>query len=411
MIKTVNEINTKIREGDAVVINAEELKTRLRDGETVSPGDVDVVTCGTCGVMSGTMAILTVPVAEPGAFRRADSITLNGVPAFPGPCPNEGLGLVDLVVYGTSHASPAYGGGNLFRDLADEKEIEVVAEAGGKTFEAEIYGDELPSARMITSRSAFRNYSAFVNQGKDPLHTIFSADPLAGDLSQATVSGCGEINPLQNDPEMRFLKAGAKVLLNGAEGLILGTGTRSSPEKPNLSVSADMAGMMPEYMGGFKTSAGPECITSIGAAIPVIDEESIRFLSVLDEDIPLPVVDVSDRRVLGVSDYGRIWQGADRRIMVNPMNCLFCGECPALVHCPANAIMPGGGVTTSKCLNCGTCLKNCPGEVYSMDMGSVSLKDQDIPVVLRQSDRERAGMICTELKQRIEDASFFIGGA
>ncbi len=410
MVKTVDEINKKIREGKAAVLTAEEFKAKLREGERISADEVDVVTCGTCGVMSGTMAVLTVPVADPGSFRRAESVTLNGVPAFPGPCPNEGLGLVDLVVYGTSHASRSYGGGNLFRDLVDEKEIEVVAEAEGKIFEATVYGDELPFARMMTSRSAFKNYSAFSNSGSDPVRTIFSAVPLKGDLSQATVSGCGEINPLQNDPAMRFLKTGAGILLNGAEGIVLGTGTRSSPEKPNLSVSADMTGMMPEFMGGFLTSAGPECVTSIGAAIPVIDEESIRNLSVLDEDIPLPVVDVFDRKTLGVSDYGHIWQGTGRRIAVNPMNCLFCGECPALLHCPANAIMPGGGVITSRCRNCGNCLKNCPGEVYSMDMGSISINDKEIPVVLRQSDRERAGMICTELKRRIEDGGFFIGG-
>lgn len=137
MVKTVAEINKKIRDGTAVVLTAGEFKKKVRDGERLSPDDIDVVTCGTCGVMSGTMAILSVPVAEPGTFRRADSITLNGVPAFPGPCPNEGLGQVDLVVYGTSHASNSYGGGNLFRDIASaEKEIEVQTEAGGKTLNA-----------------------------------------------------------------------------------------------------------------------------------------------------------------------------------------------------------------------------------------------------------------------------------
>ena len=411
MVKTVGEINKKIRDGKAVVLTAEEFKKKVRDGERLSPDDIDVVTCGTCGVMSGTMAIMTVPVAEQGAFRRADSITLNGVPAFPGPCPNEGLGLVDLVVYGTSHASRSYGGGNLFRDIASaEKEIEVHADAGGKNFECTVYGDELQYARMITSRSAFKNYSAFVNSGMNPMNTIFSVLPLSGGLSQATVSGCGEINPLQNDPGIRFLRPGTGVLLNGAEGLILGTGTRSSQEKPNLSLSAGMTGMDPEFMGGFKTSAGPECITSIAAAIPVIDEECIACLSILDEDIPLPVVDVFDRRTLGVSDYRRIWQTAGNTIIADPAKCLFCGDCPALEHCPSNAIMPGGGVITSRCLNCGTCISTCTGEVYSMDTGSIALDGKEIPVVLRQSDRRRGERICSDLKEKIENGTFTLGG-
>lgn len=411
MVKTVEWINEKIMTGTAVVLTAEEFKQRIRDGERLLPGDIDVVTCGTCGIMSGTMAVLTVPVAEPGAFRRAESVTLNGVPAFPGPCPNEGLGIVDLVVYGTSHASPEYGGGNLFRDIAAvEKEIEVRAEAGGRIFESAIWGDELQYARITTSRSAFKNYSAFVNSGRDPASTIFSALPLSGGLSQATVSGCGEINPLQNDPGMRFLKTGAGVLLNGAEGLILGTGTRSSSEKPNLSVSAEMAGMNSGFMGGFRTSAGPECVTSVATAIPVLDDECLAALSVLDEEIPLPVVDVFDRRTLGISDYGRIWQGTGRQITADPANCLFCGECPALQHCPAGAIMPGGGVFTSRCFNCGNCLRTCPGDVYSMETGSISLDEKEIPVVLRQSDRLRGDLICSDLKKRIEEGKFFLGG-
>ena len=410
MVKTVEEINRKIKSGNAVVLTAKEFKEKIRTGEKLSPDDIDVVTCGTCGVMSGTMAVLTVPVAEPGVFRRAESITLNGVPAYPGPCPNESLGLVDLVVYGTSHASPSYGGGNLFRDIVDEKEIEVSAIAEGKTFECTLYGDELHYARMITTRSAFKNYSAFVNSAKNPVNTIFSVLPLEGGLSQATVSGCGEINPLQNDPEMRFLKAGIGVLLNGSEGFILGTGTRSSPERPNLSISADMRGMSPEFMGGFKTSAGPECITSVAVAIPVLDDECITRLSVLDEEIPLPVVDVSDRRTLGFSDYGRIWRAGETGITADPSKCLFCGECPALEYCPANAIMPGGGVMTARCLGCGACLSTCIGEVYSMKTGSISLNGKKIPVVLRQSDRRRGEKICSELKQRIEDGSFMTGG-
>ena len=412
MVKTVEEINKKIMDGTAIVLTAEEFKKKVRDGERLSPEDIDVVTCGTCGVMSGTMAILTVPVAEPGAFRRAESITLNGVPAFPGPCPNEGLGLVDLVVYGTSHASRSYGGGNLFRDIASgKKEIEAYTETGGKNFECTVYGDELHYARMITSRSAFKNYSAFVNSGKDPVNTIFSVLSLSGGLTKATVSGCGEINPLQNDPAIRFLRPGAGVLLNGAEGLILGTGTRSSAEKPNLSVSAGMAGMNPEFMGGFKTSAGPECITSIAAAIPVIDDECIAHLSVLDEEIPLPVVDVFDRRTLGFSDYGRIWQSAGRHITADPAKCLFCEECPTQEHCPADAIMPGEGIITSRCLSCGACLSTCIGEVYSMKTGSIVLNGKEIPVVLRQSDRRRGERICSDLKEKIESGKFMLGGA
>jgi uncharacterized protein (DUF39 family) len=70
---------------EAVVMTAGELKSRLSEGESIGVKDVDVVTCGTCGVMSGTYAVLSFPVASPGLFQRASDITINGVPGMPGP--------------------------------------------------------------------------------------------------------------------------------------------------------------------------------------------------------------------------------------------------------------------------------------------------------------------------------------
>ena len=97
-IRTIEDINKKIENGNATVLTAEEISNLVRDGETPKAEDVDVVTTGTCGIMSGTVAVLHVPVADPGAFKKAKSISLNGVPGFPGPCPNEWLGSVDLVI-------------------------------------------------------------------------------------------------------------------------------------------------------------------------------------------------------------------------------------------------------------------------------------------------------------------------
>ena len=84
-IRTIEEINKKIESGDATVLTAEEISQLVRDGEEPRAEDVDVVTTGTCGIMSGTAAVLHVPVADPGAFKKAKNVLLNGVPGFPGP--------------------------------------------------------------------------------------------------------------------------------------------------------------------------------------------------------------------------------------------------------------------------------------------------------------------------------------
>jgi uncharacterized protein (DUF39 family) len=68
-MKTQEEINTKIRKGSALVMNAAEFKQHIRNGDAITPDEVDVVTTGTFGVMSGTYVVLSIPVAEKKAFR------------------------------------------------------------------------------------------------------------------------------------------------------------------------------------------------------------------------------------------------------------------------------------------------------------------------------------------------------
>ena len=115
--KTIAGINAKIKKGEAVVLTAEEFKQIVRNEEPATAENIDVVTCATCAIMSGTAAILSIPIAERNEFESADKVWLNDIPAFPGPCPNERLGIVDVFVYGTARANHEYGGGHLFREI------------------------------------------------------------------------------------------------------------------------------------------------------------------------------------------------------------------------------------------------------------------------------------------------------
>ena len=156
-MKTIEEINEKIASRKAIVMTASELKSMVREGQEITVDDVDVVTTGTFGVMSGTMAVMMVPVAEKNSFERADAIWLNGVPAQPGPCPNERLGVVDLVINGTAHTDDKYGR-HLFRDLVKGKEIDILVKAHGRSYENRVTLEEIDYARIITTRLAFKNY-------------------------------------------------------------------------------------------------------------------------------------------------------------------------------------------------------------------------------------------------------------
>jgi L-aspartate semialdehyde sulfurtransferase len=189
-IRTVEEINKKIKAGTANVLSAEEISKLIRNDETTKAEDVDVVTTGTCGIMSGTAAVLHVPVSDPGAFKKAKKISLNGVPGFPGPCPNEWLGSVDLVIYGTAHSmeDEKYGGGFLFKDIVAGNDIEVEVESiDGKTFQKTVTIDDIGTAQMLGTRMAFKNYNSFTNPSEELISSIFHAVDMEGPFKGLSV--------------------------------------------------------------------------------------------------------------------------------------------------------------------------------------------------------------------------------
>jgi putative methanogenesis marker 16 metalloprotein len=405
-MKTLDEINERIRRGEAVVMTAVEFKEKAGG---LSPQEVDVVTCATCALMSGTAALLSMPVARRGEFQRARRVWINGVPAFPGPCPNERLGLVEAVVFGSSPSSqnPRYGGGHLFRDLVEGRGVEVVVEAGGRRMEKEVHLEEMEYAKLFTTRSSFRNYFAFVNRRRGRVKSIFSVLGLRGPLLEASVSGCGEINPLQNDPGLLTIGVGTRILLNGAPGYVLGRGTRFSRERPNLSVTAEMRGMIPRFMGGFLTSAGPECITSLAVPIPVLNREIFEGLKVLDPQIGLPIADVHDRLPFASSDYGRVWREADRRIRYLPERCQKHRLCPVEERCPTGAFRRDRGIEKERCFECGVCVGLCPSS-FRGRLGTLPLGDREVPITLRQSCRRKAEELAERLKNEILRGRFLL---
>ncbi|AEG17430.1 methanogenesis marker 16 metalloprotein [Methanobacterium paludis] len=413
-IRTIEEINNKIKDGEATVLTAEEVSKLVREGNKPKAEDVDVITTGTCGIMSGTAAIFHVPVAEPGAFKKAKSVLLNGVPGFPGPCPNEWLGSVDMIVYGTSHSihGNRYGGGFLFKDIVSGKDIEVEVEStNGEKIKSTVNIEDIGTAQMIGTRLAFKNYNSFVNPTDKPVSSIFNAIDLEGPFKGFTFSGCGELNPLQNDPIMKTICAGSKVLLNGAEGYVIGRGTRSSDEKPNMMITADMKDMDTHYLGGFKTGAGPEVFDSVAAAIPVLDDEILKETFIQNKDIKLPVTDIRGRHnVLGFTDYDDVWGGADERPVYHPERCLNCDVCIVRERCPTGAY--SDTLNTRRCFGCGMCAYSCPNAAFTMESGSVQfeIKDRSIelPIVCRQSDIKRARELVAELTKRIENGEFIL---
>ena len=418
--KEFSEILERIERGEAVVLTAEEVSRLVEDEDRSSLDEVDVVTTATRAVMSGTYALLSFPVAGPGSFLRAKNVWLNGISAQVGPCPNEKLGVLDMVIFGTAHSRdrPDYGGGHLFRDLVEGKtiQVEVQTDEGG-LLQAEVGLEDMPQARMFGSRHAFKNYSAFVNPGSRPVRTIFHARGFEPHCQVATFSGCGQINPLKNDPLLETIGIGTRILLNGAEGYVLGTGTRSSRDRPNLSGFADMHHMTAEYMGGFVTGLGPECICSLAVPVPVISSTILEEIARRDREIALPVNDINTRTVIGQANYGDVWgEDVDLEVEFDPEWCRGCRRCLVERACPMRAVRydQEARVATrdgSLCFHRGLCVTECPNSAFRCRLGALQMKTssgsvRSVPVVLRQSDRLRAGKLSEELKRRILDGSF-----
>ena len=407
-MKTIKEINEKIRKGEAIILTAKEFCDMIRKGEKIK--DVDVVTTATCGIMSGTMAVFSFKIAEKGVFIKAKEVLMNGIPVFPGPCPNERIGYIDVVLYGPSVSiyNEKYGGGELIKDLIDGKYIDVyVKSIEGKEIEDRINLNNMIYAKIITTRSCYKNYMAFINPREESIRTIFSVIPMKKNM--ITVSGCGELNPLEKDPLFKTIGIGSKILVNKAIGYVIGTGTRSVRERPNLSLCANIKEMSSYFIGQFITSFGPEIYNTIAIPIPILNEEILNNVKRTDNDIILPIADVYDRSILDYSNYANIWQGTDIEVKYYEDICKNCkiDPCPVSLYCPTRAFN-NRILNKSLCFECGTCTWLCPNGAFKANLGKIKFKDREIPISSRLSCLKKAEILANYLKSIIEKGEFYL---
>jgi uncharacterized protein (DUF39 family) len=252
--KSVLLINRKIKEGKAIVLSDREFVHEIRTGNKIGISDIDVVTTSWNAVITGTAAMLCVPVTKRGIFTRARKIWLNGVPGFPGPAPNERLGVVDTLIFAeqpSRNKQADYNGAMLFVDILRKAKVEVEClSEEGDTYRSAFTIDQLQFARMYI-------YNCFL-------------DRLSVSDEKRTHNLCRHLAPIG---------AGSKILLNRALGIVIGSGTRSIPGRRAFSISAEMFDMDPGVMTSDDGSTGRTVTNSIALAIPVLHEEGLKDLS------------------------------------------------------------------------------------------------------------------------------------
>lgn len=317
MSKTYQEINEKIRKGQAVVVTAEEMVGIVKKkGPAQAARDVDVVTTGTFAPMCSSGAFINFGHTQPPI--KASKVYLNDVPAY------GGLAAVDIYIGATepTHDDPLnkvrpgsfdYGGGHVLHDLVAGKSVSLRAEAYGtdcypnRSVEMSVTLDDLPYAVLCNPRNAYQNYNCAVNLSGRTIYTYMGT--LKPRLGNANYSTSGQLSPLLNDPFYRTLGLGTRIFLAGAKGYIIWQGSQHNPNIPRLPngvprapagtlmVLGDLKQMHPRWLIGVSLQGyGCSLALGIGIPIPILDEDLAMSTGVSDEDIMTQVKDYSFNR-------------------------------------------------------------------------------------------------------------------
>lgn len=353
-MRTLAEINDKIRCQRAVVLTVEELKARIAEvGIAQTAKEVDVVTTGTFEPMESSGVIVNLGHTDPPIKIR--KCWLDGVPAY------AGFGAVDLYLGATQvvdytgigdipdgEESRERGGGHVIEDLIAGKSVQLRA-IGQVTdcyprasFDTTITRETINQFYLFNPRNIYQNFIVGVNGGERPLFTYLG--PLQPRLANAVYSNPGAISPLLNDPDLKLIGIGTKIFLGGGIGYIAWEGTQHFPLQkrlPNrtpigpaatLALVGDAKQMHPKWVRGcYFKNYGPSLMLGVGIPLPVLNEEVVKGCAVQDKDIVAPVVDFSiPRRVrptFGLVSYAQLKTGRitidGKSVRVAPLASLF----------------------------------------------------------------------------------------
>ena len=304
-MKTIEEINQRIKDGDAVVVTAVEMTQIVNEnGADKAAQDIDVVTTGTFGAMCSSGAFLNFGHTDPPI--KMTKTFLNGVESY------SGLAAVDTYIGATQPSQNPeigidYGGAHVIEDLINGKDIELSADSYGTDcyplteVKTHVNLDNLNDAVMINPRNAYQNYAAAVNSTEETIYTYMGT--LLPNMGNVSFSSAGGLSPLLNDPYFQTIGLGTKIFLCGAEGYVIGEGTQHSTEVQRkngvpvggagtMMLKGDMKEMDHEYVrGATMPKYGSTLFVGVGVPIPILNSNIAQHTAISDEDITCHVAD------------------------------------------------------------------------------------------------------------------------
>lgn len=318
--KTYEEINEKIKRGEAVVVTAEEvIDIVAQEGLEKAAREIDVVTTGTFGPMCSSGVFLNFGHSKPRI--KMKKVWLNGVEAYGGIAAVDAyLGAGQLPENDPENkvypGRFSYGGGHVIHDLLAGKDIRLEAVGYGtdcypnKKVDTIIRLEDLNEAILFNPRNAYQNYSCAVNLSERTIYTYMGI--LKPQLGNASYSTSGQLSPLLNDPYYKTIGVGTRIFLGGGTGYVAWNGTQHHPNvlrgengvpkvgAGTLAVIGDLKQMDSNWLVGLSyIGYGATMAVGIGIPIPILDEEILYYASVKDEDIYCPIVDYSEQYPYG----------------------------------------------------------------------------------------------------------------
>lgn len=315
-MRTIKEINEKIKKGQVVVVTAEEVIDLVdKKGPKKVAQEVDVVTTGTFGPMCSSGAYFNIGHSKPRIKLGGGTCRLNDVPVY---C---GFAAVDIYLGATALPEDdprnkvfpgefKYGGGHVIQELVAGKDIRLEATAYGtdcyprRKLETLINIKDLNEAVLFNMRNCYQNYNVAVNLSDKIIYTYMGV--LKPKLGNANYCSAGCLSPLLKDPYYKTIGIGTKIFLGGGIGYVAWHGTQHNPtvkrkdkglpQAPagTLAVIGDLKQMKPDWLVGTSMLGyGVTLTVGIGVPIPILDEEILKYTAIKDEEIYTQIVDYS----------------------------------------------------------------------------------------------------------------------
>ncbi len=326
--KSYEEINARIKAGEAVVVTAEEMVDIVKiEGAEGAARKVDVVTTGTFAPMCSSGMFFNFGQMVPTI--KASKVWINKVPAY------AGLAAVDAYLGATEPAEDdplnkvypgefRYGGGHVIEDLLRGKRLLLEAKAygtdcyAGRKMKKEVGLNDLPYALLCNPRNDYQNYNCAVNLSEKAVYTYMGM--LKPNCRNANFCSAGELSPLLNDPYYRTIGIGTRIFLGGAFGYVTWKGTQHNPKAPRgqngvprkpagtIMVQGDVKAMSADWLRGVSILGyGSSLAIGLGIPIPVLDAEMAAFTGVSDAEIFTQIVDYGHDYTNGIArSYGEV---------------------------------------------------------------------------------------------------------